>query len=95
MINIFRKYRFFFLLLLIATNAILPDYAIGLMNKSSDILFYIGLVLISTYYAIIGWAIYLVVLDIRDFWMERKGQIQEEETETETENKPENNTENE
>jgi hypothetical protein len=93
MINIFRKYRFFFLLLLIATNAVLPDYAIGLMNKSSDILFYIGLVLISTYYAIIGWAIYLVVLDIRDFWIERKGQIQEEETE----NKPEteNNTENE
>jgi len=84
--NIFREYRVFFLLLLIATNAVLPDYAIGLMNKSSDILFYLGLILIFVYYAIIGWAIYLVVLDIRDFWIERKGQIQEEETENNTEN---------
>jgi large-conductance mechanosensitive channel len=84
--NIFREYRFFFLLLLIATNSVLPDYAIGLMNKSSDILFYLGLILIFVYYAIIGWAIYLVVLDIRDFWIERKGQIQEEETENNTEN---------
>jgi predicted membrane protein len=78
MINTIKKYRIFFLLLLIMTNAFLPDYALSLMNKSSDILFYLGTILILTYYSLIGYAGYFVVIDIRDFYREMKEEKEKE-----------------
>ena len=71
------KLRLPLLALLILTNTFVPDYALGLMNKGSDIYFFLGLILIIFYFAVIVGAIVMIVSDIKEFLRERKKDSEE------------------
>lgn len=71
------KLRLPLLALLILTNTFVPDYALGLMNKSSDIYFSLGLTLILFYFGVIVSAVLMVISDVKEYLRERKKDSEE------------------
>jgi hypothetical protein len=66
------KLRLPLLFLLVLTSTFLPDYCLSLMNKGSDLYFYLGLVLVIVQFVVMASAIAMIVSDVREFYKEKK-----------------------